>query len=221
MVLSDDLNHASVIDGCSLSRAEIAVFHSRGAAALEAVLTARPGRRCIVVSESLFSTGRSGLHRGRGLDQRAGPRKDRVLPSARASARIAQRTDATRSVRVIAANAGASRRYYVEERWRAAITGRQHNDRGQGRPEARACKSCRRSRAAMVGQCLTRLPAAANADHRSMVDVALIAIETYLDTLDQRAVKNVAGCVSVRSCCSNRSLCDRVSCFPTGSSSHR
>ncbi len=34
-----------------------------------------------------------------------------------------------------------------------------------------------------------RLLEAANADHRSMADVALIAIEIYLDTLDKRAAK--------------------------------
>jgi hypothetical protein len=34
-----------------------------------------------------------------------------------------------------------------------------------------------------------RLLKAANDDHRSMADVALIAIETYLDTLEKRAAK--------------------------------
>jgi predicted HicB family RNase H-like nuclease len=34
-----------------------------------------------------------------------------------------------------------------------------------------------------------RLRKAANADHRSMGDVALIAIEAYLDALDSRAAK--------------------------------
>ena len=34
-----------------------------------------------------------------------------------------------------------------------------------------------------------RLLKAANADHRSMADVALIAIEIYLDSLDKRAAK--------------------------------
>lgn len=35
----------------------------------------------------------------------------------------------------------------------------------------------------------SRLLKAANDDHRSMADVALIAIEMYLDTLDKRAAK--------------------------------
>jgi 8-amino-7-oxononanoate synthase len=55
VVFSDELNHASIIDGCRLSRAEITVFRHRDVAALEAALRAREGRRRIVVSESLFS----------------------------------------------------------------------------------------------------------------------------------------------------------------------
>jgi 8-amino-7-oxononanoate synthase len=55
VVFSDELNHASIIDGCRLSRAEITVFRHRDIAALEAALCAREGRRRIVVSESLFS----------------------------------------------------------------------------------------------------------------------------------------------------------------------
>jgi 8-amino-7-oxononanoate synthase len=55
VVFSDELNHASIIDGCRLSRAEITVFRHRDVDALEAALLAREGRRRIVVSESLFS----------------------------------------------------------------------------------------------------------------------------------------------------------------------
>ncbi|HEX7838199.1 MAG TPA: aminotransferase class I/II-fold pyridoxal phosphate-dependent enzyme, partial [Kofleriaceae bacterium] len=55
VVFSDELNHASIIDGCRLSRAEIAVFPHRDTRALEAALDSRRGRRRIVVSESLFS----------------------------------------------------------------------------------------------------------------------------------------------------------------------
>ena len=55
VVFSDELNHASIIDGCRLSRAEIAVFPHRDLAALDAALSVRRGRRRIVVSESLFS----------------------------------------------------------------------------------------------------------------------------------------------------------------------
>jgi 8-amino-7-oxononanoate synthase len=55
VVFSDELNHASIIDGCRLSRAEVTVFRHRDVAALEAALEDRVGRRRIVVSESLFS----------------------------------------------------------------------------------------------------------------------------------------------------------------------
>jgi 8-amino-7-oxononanoate synthase len=55
VVFSDELNHASIIDGCRLSRAEVVVIPHRDLAALEAGLTSRPGRRRIVVSESVFS----------------------------------------------------------------------------------------------------------------------------------------------------------------------
>jgi 8-amino-7-oxononanoate synthase len=55
VVFSDELNHASIIDGCRLSRAEVTVFRHRDVAALEAALVDRVGRRRIVVSESLFS----------------------------------------------------------------------------------------------------------------------------------------------------------------------
>jgi len=55
VVFSDELNHASIIDGCRLSRAEVVVYPHRDVAALEAALATRGGRRRIVVSESLFS----------------------------------------------------------------------------------------------------------------------------------------------------------------------
>jgi 8-amino-7-oxononanoate synthase len=58
VIFSDELNHASIIDGCRLSRADVVVYPHRDLAALEAAL-AVPGvsgrRRRIVVSESLFS----------------------------------------------------------------------------------------------------------------------------------------------------------------------
>jgi 8-amino-7-oxononanoate synthase len=55
MVFSDELNHASIIDGCRLSRAEIVVFPHRDLGSLERALTATSGRRRVVISESLFS----------------------------------------------------------------------------------------------------------------------------------------------------------------------
>jgi 8-amino-7-oxononanoate synthase len=55
VVFSDELNHASIIDGCRLSRAEVVVFAHRSVAALALALAAHPRRRKLVVSESLFS----------------------------------------------------------------------------------------------------------------------------------------------------------------------
>lgn len=54
-VFSDELNHASIIDGCRLSRASVEVFPHRDLAALEAALSIGGGRRRIVITESLFS----------------------------------------------------------------------------------------------------------------------------------------------------------------------
>ena len=55
VVFSDELNHASIIDGCRLSRAEVIVYAHGDLAALEAALKRSGGRRRLVVSESLFS----------------------------------------------------------------------------------------------------------------------------------------------------------------------
>lgn len=54
-VFSDELNHASIIDGCRLSRAHVEVFPHRDLEALERALAQGGGRRRIVVTESLFS----------------------------------------------------------------------------------------------------------------------------------------------------------------------
>jgi 8-amino-7-oxononanoate synthase len=55
VVFSDELNHASLIDGCRLAKAQVVVFPHRDLAKLDEELKARPGRRRLVVSESLFS----------------------------------------------------------------------------------------------------------------------------------------------------------------------
>ncbi len=55
VVFSDALNHASIIDGCRLSRAEIVVYPHGDVAGLAAGLARRAGGRQIVVTESLFS----------------------------------------------------------------------------------------------------------------------------------------------------------------------
>lgn len=58
VVFSDELNHASIIDGCRLSRARIVVFPHLDVGALEseiATKVAGSARRRIIVSETLFS----------------------------------------------------------------------------------------------------------------------------------------------------------------------
>ena len=55
-VFSDALNHASIIDGCRLSRAKVAVYGHLDMNHLEGELKqAAPARRKLIVSESLFS----------------------------------------------------------------------------------------------------------------------------------------------------------------------
>ncbi len=56
VIFSDELNHASLIDGCRLSRARVVVVPHRDVAALDAALRTCPtARRRFVVTESLFS----------------------------------------------------------------------------------------------------------------------------------------------------------------------
>ncbi len=56
VIVSDALNHASLIDGCRLSRARIAVYpHADAAAADRLLADARGARRRLLVTESLFS----------------------------------------------------------------------------------------------------------------------------------------------------------------------
>ena len=57
VIVSDRLNHASIIDGARLSRAEIAVFDHRDADHADRLLaeTARPGRRQLLVTDGVFS----------------------------------------------------------------------------------------------------------------------------------------------------------------------
>jgi 8-amino-7-oxononanoate synthase len=56
VIVSDALNHASIIDGCRLSRARVAIYpHANAAAAARHLAEARGARRRILVSESLFS----------------------------------------------------------------------------------------------------------------------------------------------------------------------
>ena len=56
VIVSDELNHASIIDGARLSRATIKVFAHRDAQAARAILTQlRPGARVLLVTDGVFS----------------------------------------------------------------------------------------------------------------------------------------------------------------------
>ena len=57
VIVSDRLNHASIIDGARLSRAEIKVFEHRDAEHADTLLaeTARPGRRQLLITDGVFS----------------------------------------------------------------------------------------------------------------------------------------------------------------------
>jgi len=54
-VFSDALNHASLIDGCRLSRARVVVYPHADVGALERALTSTPARRRLVVTDTVFS----------------------------------------------------------------------------------------------------------------------------------------------------------------------
>jgi glycine C-acetyltransferase len=56
VVVSDELNHASIIDGCRLSRAAIKVFPHKDAAAARKVLESLPaGQRKLLITDGVFS----------------------------------------------------------------------------------------------------------------------------------------------------------------------
>ena len=57
VIVSDQLNHASIIDGARLSRAEIKVYPHKDVAAADAALaeSAEPGRRQLLITDGVFS----------------------------------------------------------------------------------------------------------------------------------------------------------------------
>jgi glycine C-acetyltransferase len=57
IIISDQLNHASIIDGCRLSRAEIKVFPHKDLEACENILKEIEGRKCrkLLITDGVFS----------------------------------------------------------------------------------------------------------------------------------------------------------------------
>ena len=55
VVFSDALNHASIIDGCRLSKARVVIYPHRDVEALAKLMEAHPGRRRLLVTDSVFS----------------------------------------------------------------------------------------------------------------------------------------------------------------------
>jgi len=55
VVFSDELNHASIVDGCRLSRAETFVYHHRDTDHLEWGLKRAEGRGSLIATDGLFS----------------------------------------------------------------------------------------------------------------------------------------------------------------------
>lgn len=54
-ILSDESNHASIVDGCRLARAEVSVYRHADLDHLAELLRERGGERCVVVTDSVFS----------------------------------------------------------------------------------------------------------------------------------------------------------------------
>lgn len=54
-IISDELNHASIIDGCRLSRAQIKVYKHNDMSSLEQVLSEEHSGRVLVVTDGVFS----------------------------------------------------------------------------------------------------------------------------------------------------------------------
>ncbi len=55
VILSDELNHASLIDGCRLSRSEVTVYRHSDLDDLDSLLARHRDRRLVVATDSVFS----------------------------------------------------------------------------------------------------------------------------------------------------------------------
>lgn len=55
VIFSDELNHASIIDGCRLSKAKKAIYRHRDVAHLSKLIKKEKGKRKIVITDTIFS----------------------------------------------------------------------------------------------------------------------------------------------------------------------
>jgi 8-amino-7-oxononanoate synthase len=55
VIFSDELNHASIIDACRMSRAEVVIFRHRDAESLEGLMKTKKRCRKLIVTDGIFS----------------------------------------------------------------------------------------------------------------------------------------------------------------------
>jgi 8-amino-7-oxononanoate synthase len=56
LIISDELNHASLIDGCRMSKATVKIYsHNNVAEARDLLASRRSAKRCLIVSDGVFS----------------------------------------------------------------------------------------------------------------------------------------------------------------------